>query len=250
MNKELFQKSISEKDITRWLCPHCHKGRLSFDKKISCDLTNLIPKQEINKHDYMAYYNIAGFLKCDYCNKKVMYLASALYSHDSQRNPTNDNIEFEEDERIFYPYIFIPPLHIIELNEFIPDEIKKELIKSFSLYWIDFSACANKNRTIVELILNQQRVRKTFIDKKGERQKLTLGQRIKIFKKKNTKVADYLKAIKWIGNTGSHSNKLTREGLLHSYEILEYVLNLLYNSTYDKLRRNMLKINKKKGPIA
>ena len=54
-------------------------------------------------------------------------------------------------------------------------------------------------------------------------------------------------AIKWVGNTGSHSNKLTRERLLDVYEILEYVINLLYDSKYGKLKKNMLKINKKKG---
>ncbi len=249
MNKELFQKDISEKDITRWQCPNCQKGRLSFDKKISYDLTNLIPEEEINRFDFIKYHNIAGFLKCDYCNKKVMFLASALYSHSSQRNPINNKIVFEEDERIFYPYIFIPPLNIIELNELIPDEIKKELIKSFSLYWIDFSACANKNRTIVELILNQQKIRKTFTDVNGKRRKSTLHKRIQQFSKKNQKAADYLMAIKWVGNTGSHSNKLTREGLLEVYEILEYVLNILYDSTYERLMKNMLKINKKRGPI-
>lgn len=38
MNKELFQKDISEKDITRWQCPHCQKGRLSFYKKIDSEI--------------------------------------------------------------------------------------------------------------------------------------------------------------------------------------------------------------------
>lgn len=56
MNKELFQKDISEKDITRWQCPHCQKGRLSFDKKIDSEIKYISIKHKLCwRYKLMAY---------------------------------------------------------------------------------------------------------------------------------------------------------------------------------------------------
>ena len=125
MNEELFQKKIMFKDMSRWICPHCNKGKLKLNKAVKNDLTNTIPLEKINLHNDLSYQNIAGFLECDYCLKKVTFIASEYFEHNLQKNP-NGIIEVDEDYLEYRPYFFKPPLHIIELNEFIPNLDKPE----------------------------------------------------------------------------------------------------------------------------
>jgi len=60
-------------------------------------------------------------------------------------------------------------------------------------------------------------------------------------------IADFLLAIKWIGNTGSHTGKLERIDVLEAYELLELSLNKLYDDTEIKLSKISKEIIKRKG---
>ena len=248
MKKELFQKKISSKDMSRWECPHCHKGRLKLGKTTNNDLTQTIPEEERNRHDEVLYQNIAGFLNCDYCYKKVFFIASRYYTHDSYIDP-DGSVEIDEDEQNYYPYFFKPSLCIIELNEFIPEDIKSEMINSFSLYWVDISACANKLRTVLELIMSQQKIRKRHTSNSGKSKQNTLHKRIELFAKKKKSESEFIMALKYIGNAGSHTKKLTHEDILIGYEMLEHVLNKLYDKKYFRLKKRMQMINKRRGPV-
>ncbi len=77
-----------------------------------------------------------------------------------------------------------------------------------------------------------------------------LHKRIERFKIKNPEQAESLMAIKWIGNSGSHtSTSLTKDDILDSFEILEYVTTKLYETDTKRITQLTKQINKKKKPI-
>ena len=132
-----------------------------------------------------------------------------------------------------------------------PEEIHKEvgeLIEdSFRLFWVDEASCGNKIRIVIEKLLNFQKVNKTVKTKNGKRVKLSLHKRIVLFKDKNPRVANYLLALKWLGNQASHGGKkLKRKDLMDAYKILELSLQELYYTKRSEVEKIAKKINKKK----
>jgi hypothetical protein len=60
-------------------------------------------------------------------------------------------------------------------------------------------------------------------------------------------VADALEAVKWIGNGGSHDDKLTATDVLDGAEILELAVKALYDRTEAELMSKVRSINKRRG---
>jgi len=159
-----------------------------------------------------------------------------------------DQVSDQHEEALieeFTPTFFHPTLNIFRISENCPELVKNEIIDSFKLFWFDLPSCANKVRTSLELLLNEQKVNKTTSTKKGRR--LKLHERIVEYKKKNEQVADFLLAIKWIGNTGSHIGTLERNDLLDAYELLDFSLSKLYDNKETELEKLQREINKRKG---
>lgn len=127
-------------------------------------------------------------------------------------------------------------------------QIKEEIRKSFALYWVDISSCANRIRSGVEMLLTQQQIPIKQIGKNGKDYSLSLHERIVLFQQVNPQAATHLLAIKWIGNAGSHSSRLSEEDVLDSYEILEYVLDDLFEKRAERVAKLSAQINSYRGP--
>lgn len=154
------------------------------------------------------------------------------------------------------------PINLIDLPEGIDDAFEAEILKSFKLFWQDTNSCANKIRIAVEVLLtNKLKIvrRQKIRDKTKSTQTnpvyfyktLTLGERIGKIKteakySKFKDLADNLKAIKWIGNDGSHSEQeISRIEIQNGYKILEHLLKKIYNSDKE-IETLTKKINKRK----
>ncbi|MBK9015043.1 MAG: hypothetical protein IPM82_13765 [Saprospiraceae bacterium] len=108
-----------------------------------------------------------GFLKCgnQKCNEFVAVAGKAI----SERQFYVSGPEpFTEEEDVYYPIYINPPLHIIEVRKEFPENIRKDLIDSFGLYWIDFDSCGNRIRTIIELLLNIYKIPRKIKNKKNK----------------------------------------------------------------------------------
>ena len=119
---------------------------------------------------------------------------------------------------IVTPLSYYPAPHLIHIPASCPEEIKAILIQSFGLYWVDPGSCANKIRIAIEVLMSHYQI-------EGEK----LHNRIVRFSAVNAKVSNYLLAIKWIGNAGSHYSKVTKPAILDAYELLEYAIEILFN---------------------
>lgn len=141
-------------------------------------------------------------------------------------------------------YVF-PPLHIIEIPEDLPDTVVFHIVDSFAVYFMDLNACANKLRIACEALMDyyeSKGIDTNPFNKNGD--KNYLNARLQKLEISKPKLAEKLRAIKWIGNAGSHDGyELTDDDILDGYEVLEWILN------EEELNKKVDAINLAKGPI-
>lgn len=243
-NKIRFLK----KSKIEWPCPNCNNSALKIDKE-KFHSTETTESKKAREHEYWEYEWISlifsGILECN-CGEIVTMTGYGNVEHEHYYDQVTDEYHeglYEE----FTPTFFHPTLHVFHISDNCPELVKNEIIDSFKLFWFDLPSCANKVRTSLELLLNEEKVNKTIATKKGSRRRLKLHERIIEYKKKNSQVADFLLAIKWIGNTGSHIGTLDRNDLLDAYELLDFSLSKLYDNKETELEKLQKEINKRKG---
>jgi len=221
-------------------CPTCLIGRLVENGKTSFNQSETYASKLLTSDGYPSFeYVFTEQLKCNNCGEAVVAMGNK--SEDSY-----PNVDGENDLFIKY-FSFYPHPNIIDIPKSCPETVKKVLYESFGLFWIDKNSCANKIRIAVEALMDLK-TNKTQINQKGKRKTITLHDRIMLYKLKNPEVSNYLLAIKWTGNAGSHLSNVTVEQLLDSYELMEYALELLYNDRRKDLTKKSKAINKRKKP--
>jgi hypothetical protein len=248
--KQFFGYNSEDDDVFDWKCSSCRQGRVILDeRRITIYETNE-SKSDLkekpsgwNEHWVDRYFT--GTMICNNSSCKEIYVISGQIDveREDARKRDSELVEF------FNPTYIYPTIHIFDIPEDTPYGIDEAIEKAFELHWIDDSACANAIRTCVELILDDKRILKTFKLKTGQKKKKTLHQRIEDFKVKNSEVGDYLMAIKWIGNAGSHSSKLTHDDILDGFELLSHAIEKLYDPSHKELIQKARIINKRKKPI-
>jgi hypothetical protein len=145
--------------------------------------------------------------------------------------------------RYFYPSLRVPAT----LPPKVPPGVVDLLEKAVAVIWQDPNAAANRLRAAIEAILDQKRVRKTVPKTNGGRRSLSTHGRIKEFGEAQPAAGQLLEAVKWIGNEGSHSEKLTGEDVLEAMEILVHALLLLYDDRPRAVARRAAEINRRRG---
>ncbi len=172
----------------------------------------------------------SGFLKCSSCGEVVAVIGRAkVPSEYSKKNHTYFKAKL-------IPEFFSPPIPLIALQAEYPESVKLELAKSFATFFSDAALAGARVRVSIELLLNVLEIEKNRKDdvgnvkttKSGREQRLTLQERIHLFKVKYPDYAKMLLAIKSIGNEASHNAEIDRYDLLDAYEILDHVLVQLF----------------------
>ena len=219
--------------LPQWYCPTCKKYLLKGEKD-EFHFVETIESKNIRKikgweerEIFDTRYRFTGTLKCSNPSCKDVVIFSGTGSMTYAPKKDKSGAVYTVEAPYFVPQYFNPPLYLFEINKDCPEKIATAIYDSFGLYWYDESSCANKIRIVVEIIMNQQRVRKTS-EKKGKR--LNLHQRIEFFERKKPDIAKHLFAIKFIGNDGSHMGKITTDDLIDAYTLLEYSINNLYGN--------------------
>ena len=249
-----FTNSFTVDKLPKWKCPTCKEVPLTCEKIKSYESpSSLSCRHEKNLQSFEKWGIFAGLLKCTNCLEQIV--VSGNMQGNFQRRKYVDEDLFEEREIIvdveeLVPTHFNPPIHIFDINKGVPKEIKDEIINAFKLYWLDQNACANKIRIAVEKIMDNKKVRKTFLTNSRKRKRFSAHERIELFKKTNPKVANLLEAIKWIGNAGSHNERyLTKEDVLFGFDMLKLATEKLYDKGESEIIKKSKVINKRKKPI-
>lgn len=257
IKEEFWNKDLKLFEIPKFQCPNCEIGLL-------------IPKEEklINAFTKKSkdYYDVIGDAECyegffmaiSLCNnpecEEIITIAGETKILEVGMETINPEPfeDYDEPHPIYktsYTITYInPAIKFIKFPKNTPKEIIAIIEESFKLFWVDEDSCANKIRNSIEKLLDLQKVRKSIINRKQKRQLLTLHGRIEEFKKKKPEIIEYLFAIKWIGNQGSHNEKfkLSRKELIDAYRILELIIIDLYDKSRNELDKLTKKINKEK----
>jgi len=235
---EKYKEYYRFHEISQFKCPRCDTGTLVGDEK------NLSKKNTAEYENYQrahgpdpefASSRISGVFDCSNsrCSESISFVAesrvSEEYEPDSRGSYDVDYVS------MYRPLLFDPPIHIIGLSENYPKFVKKCLNDCFKVFWIDPSSCGNRIRVALEGLLTHFKVPRINVKKKTPK---SLHERIEYFKKKYpkyNKYADNLLAIKWLGNTASH-RELSHNDVFKAFQILDYVLEEIFNNRTEKIK--------------
>ena len=253
VNKTLWLSEFKISDLPHWPCPTCHEGWLTFVPGTYHTSESESSKKENSQYGAANVPWATGvFTSILVCNNRRCRESVAFSGNYDVKE------EWLDDELSGRPYqsysdfcvalTYVPTVHLFVVPEFVPQTITEAVIDSFKTFWLDPSSCANKIRTAVEVILTHKKVRKVEI-KNNKKRHLTLHKRIQLFKITHSSAAEKLEAIKWIGNEGSHSNKISKEDLIDAYDILSSLLHQLYETETKRIVQLSKKIVSKKKTL-
>jgi hypothetical protein len=212
-------------------------------KKFSGDTTHA-SKDEGFDFDWVVTRFVA-LVKCD--NNLCQETAVVAGYGKVIEVPNWEAQEIEYEDRFFPTYVNPSP-PIIQIPKKCPESVTDELKTAAVSLWGDAPSTANHLRTAVERLLDERKVPKTTKGKK-KRVRLYLHERIVLFEKTHPTQANALKAAKWLGNAGSHTNTLDRKDVFDMFDILERVLEDLYANHTKNLAKLINAVNKAKGPV-
>jgi hypothetical protein len=256
INRDIWiNNSFSYKESAPpWPCPICNIGIIKGDKytlKIEQSQATLKARRSLsyNKGNEAAEFRFAGFMVCEnnHCREKIAVAGKGKLYATSTDGPVD--IKYKGDRySVYIPLHFEPALNLFIIPESCPQNIVCQIKKSFSHYFNDSNACANSIRTSLELIMNEQGIPNT----NGKGKFVSLAQRIEKFNSKNSELKPLIKAVKWIGNAGSHIEEVDKSDLLDGYELLNFVIEELYErgNLFLKMGQKADRINSTKKPLS
>jgi hypothetical protein len=248
MDRTIFLNSFTLLEPPQWPCPRCGKSVLQINEK-SLHHNETADSRDAHSHEdwdpEWIKENFSCLLKCsnDACKEIVACIGISGINEESE----SENRRFVN---YFIPTFFQPNLVMMDIPSDAPSDVVNELNASFSMFFSNKNAAANSARMAVEALLKHLGI-KNFSTSQGRRHPIALHHRIDSMPAKYSAIKDGLKAVKWIGNHGSHAGKkVTTEALLDAYDILEVALDNLYNKKRKQAEKIAKIVNKRKGPRA
>lgn len=220
-----------------WPCPHCRSGRLSEE-----DSSGFTEETQSSQYGQAsgdppdeATYRATLVLRCSKCREVVLGLGQILM----------EVVESEQTLRpALYPIALYPMPRITEISH--DGTSALEVWHAESLLWLSPSAACSRLRAGVERLMDELRVRR-FALEKGKRRRLSTHARIAGLPKKYEHVRGHLFALKWLGNEGAHESTVGLEDVLDGLEVLEHVLDVLFNPRERKVKVIVEAVLRKKG---
>jgi Domain of unknown function (DUF4145) len=215
-----WQESFHPDDLPPFPCPKCEVGRLQMvDRSL-----------RFKEHPLFCSTKLFQlFMKCT----SVECEAVVAVSGRTEIGVVFINGDYEEFLR---PESMIPAPPIIEIPRETPDSVRKEIERSFELFWVDLGACANRLRISMERILDEATV-------VGD----TLAERISLYSSSASIHQETLHALRIVGNLGSHEGNVQREVLCDAFHIYEDALAELYGRRTAKAQAIRDRLLKGKG---
>ncbi len=262
MNRSLFQTQFTLDNVPHWGCPTCGKGILQASKDL------FITKESYNSREYCrnspnskpwedCSYIYTCFLTCSNaaCQEVVVntgeVIADVIVIYEECDKFTGELIDVKDYADCYRPQYFQPNLKIISIPKKCPKAVKKSLDESFKLFFASPSAAANGVRIALEKLLDELKIDRCRFDDNNEEVRLSLGYRIGKLPNEYSHVKEMIKAVKWLGNAGSHSNdEIKIDDVMDAYELTEHILEEIYEEPkVERIKAIARKINENKGPI-
>lgn len=233
-----------------WPCARCGRGRIVKGSESALKVLQTADDVEAFQSDeYEPDWFDERFtldLVCDRCGDPVVVVGLARYHREM--------ISYDEykEGRLLLPEMVIPPVQFFLVPK-VPAELESAIQRSFKLFWSDPASSLNALRTALEMLLTDQKVSRKARIKSGPNvgkyRTLSLHDRIELYGQKHRGVALKLRAVKWLGNAGSHADGApSSSDVLDAYTLAEDALGEVYEARSQEKERLAQSINKAKGP--
>ena len=248
INRRVWDEALWDGHVPKWPCPGCGHLSLRMKEKSFITIDDGTTSREGHRDDFEPEFVSGRFvclLQCQESDCRESCSVSGNFS--MRRDPTDDSLD-----EVGRPISISPPPPMIDIPKKCPETVNAEIVAAFSSYWGDLSACLNHIRSALELLLDNLRVPRRRRGKNGKLSQRTLHDRIDRLKEIHPKmgeICDRMKAVKHLGNAGSHpSGEISKEDVFDAFDILEKVLEDLYSDHLDLLAEKVKQINKRRGP--
>lgn len=236
--------------LPQWPCPNCAPGKLVPIDESKFEQETGPSKNAHGEDEWDPEWIVERFsigLRCVTCGDIAVVTGNVKheldYGHDHE-GETTTTVTAE-----YFPETFHPAPSVIDLPEKTPEDVSAQIERASALIWLDEGSCANRLRAATEMLLTELNIPRYTTNKYGKRVALNLDSRINKLKTKNDYVANLLHSLRWIGNVGSHGSfaKIARDDLLSAFEIMEHVLEKLFDNKEQRLTKAAKDITKRKG---
>lgn len=246
VKRNLLKEPLKRNEPLGWHCPTCDGGYLGQKRESFYKWETSESRQA---HDHEAWdpeWDRFRFIMLLSCNNPICR-EPVIVTGESRREIIQTSWNNYEENEYLYPRHVSPSPLLIPIAENYPEQVSAELRLSFVASWSDFSSAGNHIKTAVERRLDHLGVAKDKPGKEGEPPvRLTLGQRIKKLEA-DEKAFSHLTAIRWIGNQASHTAELTRDNIFDALDIVDSILEHLFNDHGKRVKELVEAINKAKG---
>jgi hypothetical protein len=226
--RPIWRRHFVRAEFPPYPCPRCGQGILILDDKTLFEKRTGNAIGHFRAENYYHPMEDEGRFVCLLvCSNKICSEPVAMSGTTGQSTyygPQNET-EYEND---YYPESIIPGPPLIDTPKGIPTDVREALDQSFSLFWTDLGSSANKLRVAGERLLTSERIKRFTINKKREREPMSFASRIQLYAKKHPARKEFLDALRWVGNVGSHGHDISRDDLLTGFELMEEGLRDLY----------------------
>ncbi|RWX52721.1 DUF4145 domain-containing protein [Photobacterium chitinilyticum] len=175
--------------------------------------------EKISEQKNYSGAQFTAFFSCELCSESVSSVGMAQLSIDGIVEKNNIKVEF-----------FNPPIPMFKLESSTPVTINEELLKAFNYFHSDISSSGSKLRRAMEKLCNESGC--------TER---NLNRNIQEFAKLYPQEGRWLKSLKLVGNEATHSDGVSEQDILDSFEIFEVVLDIFRRKQIeDKINKTVL----------
>jgi Domain of unknown function (DUF4145) len=235
-------KTFSDEPSFEYLCPQCGIGFLVPDRE-SFKSTEPAYSKDAHAHeafdpDWITY---RFTVKCICTKPDCGEVAFVSGSGSVDQRYTDDEGQVEYYEH-FTIRSFYPSPHLCHIPTDTPADVKKLLVKSFLLYWVDIGAAANALRASLEALLHELKIPAHEKNKSGVTVRISLHRRLEAWSATDTNHAELCFALKEVGNLGSHGDAVKSAHYFGSLEIYSYVLKELFENNAKKMKELALSI--------
>ena len=252
MDRKLLKLPFREGRIPAWRCPACNAGILTV---IDGSFREEERAHSRKARDHEAWepewiqFVYSCMLKCPNSTCEEVVTSGGTGQLDWEGGHDFDGSPEQNWFSIYQPKFFMPHLKLFEIPPDTPDNVASELNESFGLFFQSSSSASNHVRVALENVLNDLKVAR-YTTNNGRRNFISLHNRIQSLPQKFDEIKELCLAVKWLGNAGSHSNhEVTMDDVLDAYELMQTVLDRLYNSKSKSIEKLAKAVNKKKGPV-
>jgi Domain of unknown function (DUF4145) len=251
MDRKALKIPFTKGRAPDWMCPTCGKGVL----RIKDESFHMDERAESRDHSHDAWepewitYVYSCLLYCtnDKCKEVIASSGSGSVDWSVSEDEHGEPEQICEDH--FWPKYFDPPLRLIVIPPACPESVSGPVEESFRLFFASPSAAANSIRVSIEQLLTELKIRR-FNRVKGKLRFVSLHQRIALLPTQYSEIKDLILAIKWLGNSGSHSRDSVKlDDVMDAYEFLEHILEEIFGKKAKKLKALAKKVNTRKGPV-